>query len=74
MYYDEDDVPILGSVSTESEINSVDSWHADLLVNSQKMSFRIDTGADVTVIPDRCFYENRLPSQNRQTPVWPRRR
>ena len=53
MYGDEDDLPILGSV--ESEINTVDSWHAELLVNSQKMSFRIDTGADVTVIPDRCF-------------------
>ena len=53
MYGDEDDLPILGSV--ESEINTVDSWHAELLVNSQKMTFRIDTGADVTVIPDRCF-------------------
>ena len=52
-YVDEEEVPILGSISTE--INTVDSWHADLLVNSQKMSFRIDTGADVTVIPDRCF-------------------
>ena len=42
MYYEDDDVPILGSVSTECEINSVDSWHAELLVNSQEnvLSYR----------------------------------
>ena len=49
----DDDVPVLGSIS--GEINTVDSWNTELLVNSQKMEFRIDTGADVSVIPDRCF-------------------
>ena len=52
---EDDDSPILGSIHVD--INAVESnmWQTELLVNNQKMEFRIDTGADVTVIPDRCF-------------------
>ena len=54
----DDDLPILGSISEDSEsINSVveNKWLTELKVNGQDMEFRIDTGADVSVIPDRCF-------------------
>ena len=55
---DDDFMPILGSISEDSEgINTVveNKWHTNLKVNGQDMEFRIDTGADVSVIPDRCF-------------------
>lgn len=46
------EMPILGSIEG---IHSVDEWHTELLVENTKMKFRIDTGADVTVVPDTCF-------------------
>ena len=48
---DEDHV-FLGSVT---EINAVDDWHTDLKVDDKSVKFRIDTGADVSVIPDSYF-------------------
>ena len=54
---EDDDMPILGSISEDRDISTVveNKWLTDLKVNGQNMEFRIDTGADVSVIPDRCF-------------------
>ena len=54
---DDDHIPILGSISDGEGINTVieNKWLTTLKVNGQKMEFRIDTGADVSVIPDKCF-------------------
>ena len=56
-HIEDEDMPTLGSVL---EINSVNSWNTEILVNQKKMEFRIDTGADVSVIPDRCFKDTKV--------------
>ena len=53
---DEDHV-FLGSIT---EVNSVQEdsesdWHTELLVDEKSVKFRIDTGADVTVVPETYF-------------------
>ena len=35
-----------------------DPWHASIRVNGKKVNFRVDTGADVTVVPSRYFTKN----------------
>ena len=35
-------------------------WHAKILVNGQKVNFRVDTRADFTVVPRRYFTKNSL--------------
>ena len=35
-----------------------DPWHAKILVNGKKVNFRVDTGADVTVVPRIYFTKN----------------
>ena len=48
-----DDNIFLGSIS---EVNSVEiDWHTELLVDEKSVKFRIDTGADVSVVPDSYF-------------------
>ena len=42
------------SLSLETQ----DPWHAKILVNGKKVNFRVDTGADVTVVPRRYFTKN----------------
>ena len=46
----------LGSVRSES--NS-DKWKINLLLNKELVNFKIDTGADVTVIPDSLYSSNK---------------
>ena len=44
-----------------ASVNSLelqDPWHAKILVNGKKVNFRVDTGADVTVVPRRYFTKN----------------
>ena len=39
-----------------ASVNSLelqDPWHAKILVNGKNVNFRVDTGADVTVVPRR---------------------
>lgn len=46
------DTPMfLGSVDTGS-----DPWYADLTIRNHKVRFKIDTGADVSVIPVQMYY------------------
>ena len=44
----------LGSIHEINSMNS-DDWHTELLVDGKNVRFRIDTGADVTVVPDSYF-------------------
>lgn len=47
-----DDAPLfLGSVDA-----GLDPWYADLTVRNHKVRFKIDTGADVSVIPAKIYY------------------
>ena len=58
------EMPILGSIEG---VHSIDEWHTELWVENTKMKFRIDTGADVTVIPDKCFKSyDKLQRTNKQ--------
>ena len=44
-----------------ASVNSLelqDQWHAKILVNGKKVNFRVDTRADVTVVPRRYFTKN----------------
>ena len=55
---DEDDY-VLGTATEERMVRGAVNWHADVQVtttiHSRPVNFRIDTGADVTVVPDRFF-------------------
>ena len=55
---EEEDI-ILGAI-TEGQVNTLkeDWFHAKIQVNGQNIQFRVDTGADVSVIPDRFFKKN----------------
>lgn len=62
----EDSSLFLGSVSADKE----DPWTVNLLLRNRKVQFKIDTGADVTVIPDYVFntvYGKGKPSLQRAT-------
>ena len=62
----EDGSLFLGSVSSDKE----DPWTVNLLLKNRKVQFKIDTGADVTVIPDYVFntvYATDKPSLQRAT-------
>ena len=53
----EDDI-ILGSIVDDTAtVNNLkqDLWHADVSVNGQRIKFRVDTGKDVFVVPERYF-------------------
>ena len=50
----DDEHVFLGSINEVNSVNS-DDWHTELLVDGKKVRFRIDTGADVTVVPDSYF-------------------
>ena len=58
----EEEDSILGTVSEEPAVCGAVNWHADVQVttktHSHSVNFRIDTGADVTVVPDRFFKKN----------------
>ena len=55
---DSDEDFILGSITEEKteSINKIeDPWHAEIQVNTCKIKFRVDTGADVSVVPEKYF-------------------
>ena len=61
-YLDDEDDNLLGTVTEEPIVCGAMNWHADVQVttttHSRSVNFRIDTGADVTVVPDRFFNKN----------------
>ena len=53
---DDEDHVLLGSISEVNSVESPDSkWYTELLVDDKSVKFRIDTGADVTVVPETYF-------------------
>ena len=61
-YLEDEDGNILGTVTEEPAVCGAVDWHADIQVttktHSHSVNFRIDTGADVTVVPSRFFKKN----------------
>ena len=51
-----DDTDFLGTIHT-SDVSVVETnkWIKTLNLNQQDIVFKIDTGADVTVIPESCY-------------------
>ena len=65
-YYDDDDVAFMGSVSIDTV--RCDPWMVDVVLqNSNPISFKLDTGADVTVLPlhlyDKAMGELKKPDK-----------
>ena len=46
----------LGAVSA-SNVDSVSPWRTELMVNGMLMNFKIDCGADVSIISDKTFHK-----------------
>ena len=61
---EEDKNLFLGEIGTETN-NTF--WSVDLMLNNAQVRFKIDTGADVTVIPDK-IYSN--PRKIKQDIIW----
>ena len=65
----------LGSVASEDFLNSVEAivkkdWHVTLLVGNTRIKFKVDTGADVTVISDTLYqsqFSKDLLKQSKRT-------
>ena len=61
-YLEDEDDNVLGTVTDEPMMRGAVNWHADDQVttttHSRSVNFRIDTGADVPVVPDRFFNKN----------------
>ena len=61
-YLEDEDDNVLGTVTEEPRMCGAVNWHADVQVttttHSRSVKFRTDTGADVTVVPDRFFNKN----------------
>ena len=57
-YLEDEDDNVLGTVTKEPMLHGAVNWHADVQATTtthSSVKFRIDTGADVTVLPDRFF-------------------
>ena len=61
-HLDDEDDYVFGTATEERMVRGAVNWHADVQVttttHSRSVNFRIDTGADVTVVPDRFFNKN----------------
>ena len=67
---EETEIAFLGSVSAEE---TEEAWRVKIKVNDHKSEFRIDTGADVTAIPESVHQEyGQFPEliKIRQSPLW----
>ena len=51
---EEDDYAFLGEIGSGSNGGF---WSMDLWLNNSTVRFKIDTGADVTIIPERIYRE-----------------
>ncbi|XP_034075852.1 uncharacterized protein K02A2.6-like [Gymnodraco acuticeps] len=67
---EEEESLFLGSIEADN-----DPWMADIDINNKSVQFKIDTGADVTVIPHSVFkevYKHKAPPalQKPRKPLW----
>ena len=68
-------IPERAKLRGTASVNSLelqDPWHAKIWVNAKKVNFRVDTRADVTVVPRRYFTKNSADPENKQEAFWPR--
>ena len=54
MTQDSEEEPFLGTVTADA-VGANIPWIVDVQLNGQKLEFKVDTGADVTVVPE-CVY------------------
>ena len=54
---DEEEVPFLGTVSL-SKLTTPNPWRIKANISSKELEFKIDSGADVTAIPEKVYSED----------------
>ena len=52
---DEDDISVMTVNEVVNAIETSEKWRTNLLIGNSEINFKIDTGADVTVIPEEVF-------------------
>ena len=50
-------------LGTVSKTMGAEAWHVHVFIENQRVRFKMDTGADVTVIPDTCVPRKKTPLQ-----------
>lgn len=68
-YYDEnsdEDVAFLGSVSEKAQASP---WMTEVKVDNHKAVFKIDTGADVTAVPEQLYAQGQFSKLARATKI-----
>ena len=56
---DSEEETFLGTVNSANAIGASALWLVKVKVNGEDVEFKVDTGADVTVIPERIYSERR---------------
>ena len=56
---DSEEETFLGTVNSANAIGASAPWLVEVKVNGEDVKFKVDTGADVTVIPERIYGERR---------------
>ena len=57
---DEDDISVMTVNEVVNAIETSEKWRTNLLIGNSEINFKIDTGADVTVIPEEVFRQCNL--------------
>ena len=57
---DEDDISVMTVEEVVNTIETSEKWRTNLLIGNSEINFKIDTGADVTVIPEEVFRQCNL--------------
>lgn len=57
---DENDISAMTVNDVLNTIETSEKWLTNLLIGKSEINFKIDTGADVTVIPEKVFRQCNL--------------
>ena len=57
---DKDDISVMTINEAVNTIKTSEKWRTNLLIGNAEINFKIDTGADVTVIPEEVFRQCNL--------------